>query len=408
MIRKNLLRTALITTVVTTLLTATACGKKSVSNTADNTKPQAISAETKSVAAKELTKTELVKFNYTDADGNTYTLEGKAVANESGDATIEVSDNNGNKVTFTGKATTVDGKMTVSGITVKDAGILVKPDGTEIKVTTGTIVADAAKSDETTESDIVASEDVKQEVENNQKEEAVIEAAREEVTKAEESVKADDENNNDKNNDTIIADNGNNGGNENTGNNTEDNNTGDSENTGDSNNTPSPEPTPSEPEETPTTPSEPDTEPVETPTQKPQEELHPGQPGYDYSSHTPIGCNLIAMNGGDIPYDILVEYSKGELSAEQAEAKLLSSISKNSGINGEVDYEVGYWGNIEPVYILKCHFWVEEAVAGGSMQEAYYTDYTFGYPGFQQGEGVLNLDSMLAYHCAYVVLPITM
>lgn len=188
MTRKNLLKATLITTIIATILTTTACGKKTASsNTADNTKPQAtVSAETKSNAAKELTKTSLVTFDYTDEAGNTYTLEGKAVANESGAATIEVSDNSGNKVTFTGKAATADGKMTVSGITVKDAGTLIKPDGTEIKVTTGTIVADAAKSDETTESDIAASEDAKQEVETSKKEEAVIEEVKEAVTKAEE------------------------------------------------------------------------------------------------------------------------------------------------------------------------------------------------------------------------------
>ena len=103
MIRKNLLKATLITTITAILLTATACGKK---NTADNTttKPQAtVSAETKSVAAKELTKTSLVKFNYTDEEGNTYSLEGKAVANESGEAVIEVTDASGNKVTFTGR-----------------------------------------------------------------------------------------------------------------------------------------------------------------------------------------------------------------------------------------------------------------------------------------------------------------
>lgn len=405
MIRKNLLKATLITTIIATILTTSACGKKTASNTADNTKPQAtVSAETKSVAAKELTKTSLVSFDYTDEAGNTYTLEGKAVANESGDAVIEVTDAKGNKVTFTGKAKTVDGKLSVSDIAVKDAGTLVKADGSEIKVSTGSTVADASESNEgESNTDIVASDDVREEVETAKKEESVIEAAREEVTKAEESVKTDDENNNDKNNDTIIADNENNGGNENTGN----NNTGDSENTGDnnasdSNNTP----TPSEPEETPTTPSEPDTEPVETPTQKPQEELHPGQPGY--VKGTPIGAYLYSGMEGQIPYDILVEYSKGELSAEQAEAKLLSKLGRNNPVEGCVTYEAGYSSLPEDVYILKCHFWVEEAVAGGSMQEAYYTDYTFGYPGFQQGEGVLNLDSMLAYHCAYVVLPITM
>ena len=211
MTRKNLLKAT---------LTTTACGKKTASsNTADNTKPQAtVSAETKSNAAKELTKTSLVTFDYTDEAGNTYTLEGKAVANESGAATIEVSDNSGNKVTFTGKAATADGKMTVSGITVKDAGTLIKPDGTEIKVTTGTIVADAAKSDETTESDIAASEDAKQEVETSKKEEAVIEEVKEAVTKAEEIADNTTDNNGGNSDDTIIADNGSNESSDNQGN----------------------------------------------------------------------------------------------------------------------------------------------------------------------------------------------
>lgn len=220
MTRKNLLKATLITTIIATILTTTACGKKTASsNTADNTKPQAtVSAETKSNAAKELTKTSLVTFDYTDEAGNTYTLEGKAVANESGAATIEVSDNSGNKVTFTGKAATADGKMTVSGITVKDAGTLIKPDGTEIKVTTGTIVADAAKSDETTESDIAASEDAKQEVETSKKEESVIEEVKEAVTKAEEIADNTTDNNGGNSDDTIIADNGSNESSDNQGN----------------------------------------------------------------------------------------------------------------------------------------------------------------------------------------------
>uniref|UniRef100_UPI00402AFD50 hypothetical protein n=1 Tax=[Lactobacillus] rogosae TaxID=706562 RepID=UPI00402AFD50 len=220
MTRKNLLKATLITTIIATILTTTACGKKTASsNTADNTKPQAtVSAETKSNAAKELTKTSLVTFDYTDEAGNTYTLEGKAVANESGAATIEVSDNSGNKVIFTGKAATADGKMTVSGITVKDAGTLIKPDGTEIKVTTGTIVADAAKSDETTESDIAASEDAKQEVETSKKEEAVIEEVKEAVTKAEEIADNTTDNNGGNSDDTIIADNGSNESSDNQGN----------------------------------------------------------------------------------------------------------------------------------------------------------------------------------------------
>ncbi len=289
MIRKNLLKATLITTIIATILTTAACGKKTASNnTADNAKPQAtVSDETKSNAAKELTKTSLVTFDYTDEAGNTYTLEGKAVANESGDAVIEVTDASGNKVTFTGKAKTVDGKLSVSDIAVKDAGTLVKADGSEIKVSTGSTVSDASESNEgESNSDIAASDDVREEVETAKKEESVIEAAREEVTKAEESVKADDENNNDENNDTIIADNGNNGDNENTGNNTENNNTGDSENTGDNggntddNNTPNPEPSPAPVAPTPAPEEEKPTEP--TPDNSKDDSDNGNNGGYDF------------------------------------------------------------------------------------------------------------------------------
>lgn len=329
MIRKNLLKATLITTIIATILTTTAaCGKKTAgNNTADNTKPQAtVSAETKSNAAKELTKTELVTFDYTDADGNTYTLEGKAVANESGDAVIEVTDASGNKVTFTGKAKTVDGKLSVSDIAVKDAGTLVKADGSEIKVTTGSTVADASESSEgESNTDITASDDVREEVETAKKEEAVIEAAREEVTKAEESVKADDDN--DKNNDTVIADNGNNGGNENT----ENNNTGDSESTGDNggntddNNTPSPEPTtPAEPEPTPA--------PV-APTPAPEEEK-PTEPTPDNSKDDSDDGN----NGGyDFP---TVEGPNGPMYGADYEDKKMRGQDVNQGADKPCPYEL--------------------------------------------------------------------
>ena len=335
MIRKNLFKATIITTVIATMFTATACGKKTASNTADNTKPQVtVSAETKSVAAKELTKTSLVTFDYTDEAGDTYTLEGKAVANESGDAVIEVTDANGNKVTFTGKAKTVDGKLSVSDIAVKDAGTLVKADGTEIKVSTGSTVADANESNEgESNSDIAASDDVKNEVETAKKEESVIEAAREEVTKAEESVKADDENNNDKNNDTIIADNENNGGNENTGNNTENNNTGDSENTGDNggntgdNNTDDNN-TPSEPAETPT-PSEPDTEPVD-PTPEPE----PEKP----TEATPDNSKDDSDNGGyDFP---TVEGPNGPMYGADYEDRKMRGQDVNQGADKPCPYEL--------------------------------------------------------------------
>ena len=193
MIKKKLLKITLITTVIVTILVSSGCGKKTANNDETTVQAVTVSAETSSNAAKELTKTGLVTFEYTDPDGNTYTLKGKAVANETGEAVIEVTDAEGNKVTFTGNAKTVDGKLSVSDIAVKDAGTLVKADGNKIEVTTGAIVADASESTEGgSNSDIAASDDIKQEVETAKKEESVIEAAREEVTKAESNVAAND------------------------------------------------------------------------------------------------------------------------------------------------------------------------------------------------------------------------
>ena len=192
--RKNLIKATLITTVIATILVSSGCGKKAANNDETEVQPVTVSAETASNAAKELAKTGLVTFNYTDADGNTYTLEGKAVASENGDTTIEVADAQGNKVTFTGKAKTINGKLHVSDIAVKDAGTLVKADGSKIEIATGATVADASEStEEESNSDISASDDVKQEIETAKKEESVIEAAREEVTKAESNV-ADNDN----------------------------------------------------------------------------------------------------------------------------------------------------------------------------------------------------------------------
>ena len=193
MIKKKLLKITLITTVIVTILVSSGCGKKTANNDETTVQAVTVSAETSSNAAKELTKTGLVTFEYTDPDGNIYTLEGKAVASETGEAVIEVTDAEGNKVTFTGNAKTVDGKLSVSDIAVKDAGTLVKADGNKIEVTTGAIVADASESTEGgSNSDIAASDDIKQEVETAKKEESVIEAAREEVTKAESNVAAND------------------------------------------------------------------------------------------------------------------------------------------------------------------------------------------------------------------------
>lgn len=204
MIRKNLIKTATVFLAVTMILGAAGCGKKKTKNDVNSTAvtQATVSAETSSLASKELTKTGLVTFDYTDADGNTVKLEGKAVAGEDGNVSIEVTDANGNKAVFTGKAKTVDGKLTVSNIKVKEAATLVKGDGTEIKIAEDSKIEDANESDGNTESDIAASDDMKQEVSDAQEEEKQIEEAREEVKNTEAA---------------NVAENNGNGGNENTG-----------------------------------------------------------------------------------------------------------------------------------------------------------------------------------------------
>ena len=290
MIKKKLLKITLITTVIATILVSSGCGKKTADNDETTVQAVTVSAETSSNAAKELTKTGLVTFEYTDPDGNTYTLEGKAVASETGEAVIEVTDAEGNKVTFTGNAKTVDGKLSVSDIAVKDAGTLVKADGNKIEVTTGAIVADASESTEgESNSDIAASDDIKQEVETAKKEESVIEEAKEAVTKAEEIADNTTDNNGGNSDDTIIADNvsnessdnnqgniGSSDNNDNAGN--TDSNTGSSDNNNSDNNETPVSPTPDETEdkkdETPApTPADPEPAPAPVdPTPAPEEE----------------------------------------------------------------------------------------------------------------------------------------
>ena len=267
MIRKNLLKATLITTIIATLFTATACGKKNNNNTVSET-TVTVSAETKSIASKELTRTSLVTFDYIDENGNTVRLEGKAVASEDGDATIEVTDAKGNKAVFTGKAKTVDGKLTVSDIKVKEAGSLVKSDGTQLEVTEDAKIEDAKEYDGNETSDIAASDEMKQEISSAKEEEKQIEEAREEVKNTEASNVASNNDNNENGNNNNAGDNngsnnGNSSDNENSGNNDNDGNSGTVTPT-DPEPTPSePEPTPSEPEPTPTdpepTPSEPAT-----------------------------------------------------------------------------------------------------------------------------------------------------
>lgn len=256
MIKRNLLKATLLTTVIATLLTATACGKKTANNTTTDS-TTAITTEAKSVAVND-TKTGLVTFDYTDADGNTYTLEGKAVADEKGDATIEVTDANGNKVIFTGKSTTTDGKLSVSDIAVKNEGTLVKADGSEIKVTAGTTVAEATESTGENTSDIAASDDVKNEIETAKKEEN-------------KDIVSDN-----KEEDVVIADNSDNSSSDKGENNTPVSTPDVKEE--EKNDTPAPAPTEKEEDNTPAstpepepTPSVPEETPTEAPTEAPTE-----------------------------------------------------------------------------------------------------------------------------------------
>ena len=121
MIKKKLIKTAAVLAALMTAFAFSGCGKKNTADVNNTAVTQAtVSKETSSLAAKELTKTEVVSFDYTDADGNTVKLEGKAVVSENGEAVIEVTNASGNKTTFTGKAATKDGKLTVSDIKVKE------------------------------------------------------------------------------------------------------------------------------------------------------------------------------------------------------------------------------------------------------------------------------------------------
>ncbi len=148
-----------------------------------------VSKELESLANKELTKTGIVAFDYTDAEGNTVRLEGKAVASENGIATIEVTDADGNKVVFQGKAgVDANGKLTVSDITVKEAGTLVKPDGTEIVVADGATIESAEETEGDSSSGITVSEEIKKDVEAAKEEEQKISDARDEVSKIENEV----------------------------------------------------------------------------------------------------------------------------------------------------------------------------------------------------------------------------
>ena len=124
--RKNIFKTTVIAmAVLTVAFGMTACGNKKAGNTdATQVKQEQPSVADNNNTAK--TKTGIVTFTATDTDGNTVTLEGKAVVQADGSAEIEVTDNAGNKVTFTGKGNVKDDKITVTDVKVKDAWIPVR------------------------------------------------------------------------------------------------------------------------------------------------------------------------------------------------------------------------------------------------------------------------------------------
>lgn len=123
MIRKKLTRLMVVAMSAVLVVGFSACGKKKADADNKETEHVTLIAETKSIADKELAKTEIVTFEYEDGDGSIVRLEGKAVAGEDGNATIEVEDKNGYKVTFQGKASTdSNGKLQVSEVSKVEEG----------------------------------------------------------------------------------------------------------------------------------------------------------------------------------------------------------------------------------------------------------------------------------------------
>ena len=265
MIKRNLFKTAVITMSVLTLsLGMTACGKKN--NTVKNNDTTVTQENITAADKNNEKKSSKVVFDYTDADGMTSKLEGNATVSDNGEAVIEVIDNNGNKAVFTGKATTVDGKLSVSDISVKDASTLVKTDGTEVKVSEDAKIEDATESTEATKADVAAKEEPKE--------------------------------------DTIVAD----GGNTGTDNNVSEGNENAGDNGADNGNVSD---TPSEPEYVPDVPSEPEPTPEEPQPSEPEEPevittvnpfdgktyTYVAPEDMDYKYGLGIGSEVSAING---------------------------------------------------------------------------------------------------------------
>lgn len=288
--RKNIFKTTVIAmAVLTAAFGMTACGKKN--NTVKDNDTTVTQENVTTVDKNNTKKSSKVVFDYTDADGVTTKLEGNATVSDNGEATIEVVDSNGNKAVFTGKASTDNGKLSVSDIKVKDASTLVKTDGTEVKVSEDAKIEDATENTEATKADVAAKEEPKE--------------------------------------DTIVADGGNTGtdsnvseGNENAGDNGADNgNVSDTPSNVETPDVPSePEPTPEEPE--PSEPSEPEEQ-----------------------AKTPVYCmmDFRTSDGIEDTRDATVgeyifkKYINGEITESEAESLMLNGAL----INVKVRYDDG-------------------------------------------------------------------
>lgn len=329
--RNNLLKAGVLTLVLTLAIGITACGKKN--NTVKNN-DTTVTQENVTTADKNNTKkSSKVVFDYTDADGVTTKLEGNATVSDNGEATIEVVDSNGNKAVFTGKASTDNGKLSVSDIKIKDASTLVKTDGTEVKVSEDAKIEDATESTEATKADVVTKED------------------------------------------TIVADGSDSNvseGNENAGDNGADN--GNVSDTPSNVETPDVPNTPSEPEYVPDVPSEPEPTPEEPQPSEPEEQ-----------AKTPVYCDMDfrTSDGVEDTRDATVgeyifkKYINGEITESEAESLMLNGAL----INVKVRYDDGSEEIIDEIKPKSVKMYIIDDNEDEGVGSWHIPGYTYvGYP----------------------------
>ena len=333
--RKNIFKTTVIAmAVLTAAFGMTACGKKN-NTVKDN--DTTVTQENVTTADKNNTKKpSKVVFDYTDADGVTTKLEGNATVSDNGEAVIEVIDNNGNKAVFTGKASTDNGKLSVSDIKVKDASTLVKTDGTEVKVSEDAKIEDATESTEATNADVVTKED------------------------------------------TIVADGSDSNvseGNENAGDNGADN--GNVSDTPSNVETPDVPNTPSEPEYVPDVPSEPE------PTPEEPEPSEPSEP--EEQAKTPVYCDMDfrTSDGVEDTRDATVgeyifkKYINGEITESEAESLMLNGAL----INVKVRYDDGSEEIIDEIKPKSVKMYIIDDDEDEGVGSWHIPGYTYvGYP----------------------------